>query len=368
MILALRSRLFPMLKYLSILSLLLSTGAHATPAEAERIKRSFELSTEKWVLEMKLADTPEIRQAITTKRPDPSVAAADLWRNIAPDLAQDWTIPYAAFFLTISRNLTTTDDAGNTKPVFTGERQRILTTFSKSHLKNPSITPFTIALIDSGEPQALSVLEKIAAENPDEATQGIAALSAALLLKSLGDEPEVMAKRLTFLREAIIKSADQTIAGTSVADIASDELYVIRYLTKGREAPALTGTDVAGRLVKLAGLRGRIVVLIFWDAKTDQTDRIIQLTNQLVTKYKEKPVTILGVTPESAERIRTLQGDGSILWSNISDPTEKHSKEYRISSRPAVFVIDAQGKIQYTGLPGSFVELTVDALLNPEKK
>ncbi len=357
-----------MLKHLAILCLLLSTGVRANPAEAERIKRSFELSSEKWMLEMKLAATPEAREELIAKRPDTNAAASNLWRIIAPGLAQDWTIPYAAFFLEITGNLTTTDDSGNTRPAFTAERQRVLKTFSESHLKKPGITPFTIALIDSGEPQALSLLEKIAEENPDEATQGIAALGAALVLKKLGDEPELMAKRLNFIRQAIIKSADQTIAGTSVADIASDELYVIRYLTKGREAPPLSGMDVGARPVRLSDLKGRTVVLLFWDASSNETDRIIQLTNQLATKYKGQPVTVLGVTPEAAERIRTLQGDGSILWNNISDPTGKLDKEYRINNRPAVFVIDAGGKIQYTGLPGSFVELTVDALLNPEQK
>ena len=357
-----------MFKNLAILCLLLSTGVRANPAEAERIKRGFELSSEKWMLEMKLATTPESRQELIAKRPDPNAAATNLWRIIAPDLAEDWTIPYAAFFLDVSANLTTTDDSGNTRPTFTAERQRVLKTFSENHLKKPGITPFSIALIDSGEPQALPILEKIASENPDKATQGIAALGAALVLKKLGDEPELMAKRLNFLREAIIKSADQSIAGTSVADIASDELYIIRYLTKGRGAPPLSGTDVAARPVRLSDLKGRTVILLFWDASTNETDRIIQLTNKLATKYKGQPVTVLGVTPEAAERIRTLQGDGSILWNNISDPTEKLAKEYRINNRPAVFVIDAEGKIQYTGLPGTFVELTVDALLNPAKK
>jgi len=357
-----------MLKHLTILCLLLSTGARANPAEAERIKRGFELSSEKWMLGMKLATTPEARQELIANRPDPNAAATGLWRIIAPDLEKDWTIPYAAFFLGISSNTTVTDDSGTTKAAFVTERRRILKTFSETHLKKPGITPFTIALIDSGESQAFSLLEKIATENPDEATQGIAALGAALLLKNLGDEPELMAKRLNFLRDAIIKSADQTVGGTSVADIASDELYIIRYLTKGREAPPLSGTDVANRPVRLSDFKGKTVVLLFWDAKTDETDRIIRLTNQLVTKYGGQPVTVLGVTPESAGRIRTLQGDGSILWNNISDPADKLAGEYRIGNRPAVFVIDAEGKIQYTGLPGSFVELTVDALLNPEKK
>lgn len=357
-----------MFKYLTITCLLFSTGIHASPIEAERIKRGFELSSEKWMLEMKLSTTPEARQEVIANRPDPNAAAADIWRIIAPDLKADWTIPYSAFFLGISSNLSTTDENGNTKPAFVRERQRVIEAFSQNHLKKPDITPFLIALIDSGEARSLSLLEKIADEHPDEATQGIAALGAALLLKNLGDEPELMAKRLNFLRDAIIKSADQIIAGTSIADIASEELYIIRFLTKGREAPPLSGIDVGARQVRLSDLKGRIVVLLFWDAKTEETDRIIQLTNQITEKYRDKPVTVLGVTPESAERIRTLQGDGSILWNNISDPLEKLSKEYRISNRPAVFVIDEEGKIQYTGIPGSFAELTVDALLNPEKK
>lgn len=356
-----------MLKNLAISLLLLTTAASANPTEAQRIKREFELSSEKWVLELKLAADPDERDKVIARRPDTIAAANSLWRTIAPDLTNGWTIPFGAFFLSITNNAVTTDAEGKPAPAFTRERKLIVETFSENHLRNPEITPFSIALIDSGEPKALSLLEKIATENPKESNQGIAALGAAMLLKSLGDEPELMAKRLNFLREAIIKSADQTIAGTTVADIASDELFVIRYLTKGREAPALSGADVAGRPVELSDFKGSIIILLFWDAKSGETDRIIGLTNQLATKYRDKAVSIVGVTPESAERIRTLQGEGAILWNNISDPAEKLSQEYRIRSRPAVFVIDRDGKIQYTGLPGSFVELTVDALLNPEK-
>ncbi len=348
-----------MFKPLAILCLLLPLNVRANPAESEQIKRGFELTSEKWMLEYKLATTPEAKEALLAKQPNPTAAATTLWANIAPSLKEEWTIPYAAFFLEITRNISS--------PIFAEGRQRIIKTFSETHLTNPAITPFIIALIESGDPQNLAVLEKAAEENPDKSVQGIAALGAAMQLKTLGDDAEIMAKRLNYLRKAIIQSADKTIGGKSVADIASDELYVIRYLVKGRVAPPLSGTDVANRQVTISDFKGKIVVLLFWDAKTEQTDKVIQLTNQLATKYKDQPVAILGVTPESAERIRTLQGDGSILWNNICDPSDKLAQEYRISSRPALFIIDAEGKIEYTGLPGSFAELTVDALLNPKK-
>lgn len=357
-----------MLKPLCLLLFLLPLCASANPTEADRIKRRFELSADKWRLEMKLATTEEARQQLAENRPDPVAAANEIWANIGPNLTKDWTIPYAAFFLNITRDLNSQSPGGKPTPALRPQRDEVLRVFAETHLQAAGIEPLVIAIIDSGEPQALALLEKIAKEHPEDSTKGIAALGAALLLKGLGDEPEVMSKRLSYLREAIIKSADREIGSKSVADIASDELYLIRYLSKGRTAPALSGMDVGARPVKLSDFKGRIVVLLFWDAKTVATDKIIQLTNQLVSQFKDKPVTVLGVTPEAADRIRTLQADGSIMWNNISDSTEKLAAEYRISSRPAVFVIDAEGVIQYTGLPGSFVELTVDALLNPDRK
>ncbi len=356
-----------MLRQTILIFFLLVVGLRAGQIEADRIKRSYELSSEQWRIETKLATTPEQLQALAASRPDANAAATALWDTIGASLAEPWSVPYTAFFLNLTRDLTAPDDAGINRPAFVAQRQRIIETFEANHLKSPEIAPFCIALVGSSDPRAIPILEKIAATHPEESTQGIAALCASLMLKNLGDDPEIMKKRLGFLRQAIIMSADKSVGGRSVADIATDELYIIRFLTKGRVAPTLSGTDVGDRIVKLEQFRGRIVVLLFWDAKSNETDKVIRLTNQLVSKYNDRPVTVLGVTPEAIDRIRTLQAEGAILWNNIIDPADKLASEYRISSRPAVLVLDQSGVIQFTGLPGSFVELTVDALLNPEK-
>jgi peroxiredoxin len=350
-------------KIASLFFLIFALHAHASPAEAERIKRSHELAAETWGLKLKVTTDPVEKQKLVESRPDATATATELWRQIAPSLKEDWTIPYAAFFLNLTRNLTAVGADGNTGIAFTEERKRALEAFAQNHTIKPGIAPFCIALAESGDPKSLPLLEKIMAENPEEPTKGIAALGAAMLLKSLGDAPEVMKKRLTYLRQAIIMAADQTVDGMSVADIVTDELYVIRFLAKGRTAPDLGGLDVAGRMIRLSELRGKTVVLLFWDAKSPETDKFIGLTNQMSVKYADKPVAILGVTPEALDRIRELQGQGAIKWNNIIDPEDKLAKEYRIAIRPAAFVISAAGKIEYIGLPGSFAELTVDALL-----
>jgi peroxiredoxin len=350
-------------KIATLFLLLFALHADASPAEAERIKRGFELAAETWGLRMKIATDPEERGKLMAGRPDPTASADELWRQIAPSLKEDWTIPYAAFFLDLTRNLTVLGADGNTGTAFSEERKRVLETFAANHTAKPGIAPFSIALAESGDPKSVPLLEKIMAENPDDATKGIAALGAALLLKNLGDAPEVMQKRLTYLRQAIIMASDQTVGGISVADIVGEELYVIRHLAKGRAAPDFSGADVSGRVIRLSELRGKTVVLLFWDAKSPEADRFIGLTNQMAVKYAGKPVTILGVTPESLDRIRELQADGSIRWNNLIDPADKLAKEYRVAVRPGALVIGPDGKIEYTGLPGSFAELTVDALL-----
>ncbi|MGJ8643525.1 MAG: redoxin domain-containing protein [Luteolibacter sp.] len=350
-------------RLITILLLCLAPLANATPAEAQRIQRGYELQTETWALKYKLAATPEERNALQASRPNPIATANELFRTIAPSLQEDWSIPFAAFFIELTRNLTAPDANGNMAPAFTGERKRILQSFTAYHLGKPGIEPFIIALSDMADPQSLSIMEKIANEHPNEGTQGIAALGAALTLSRLGDEPELMKKRLTYLRKAIIQSSELPVGETTVAEVAAEQLYIIQHLIKGRTAPEFVGTDVAGRLVKLSDYRGKITVLLFWDAQNPDTDRIIDLTNRLCIKNAGKPVEIVGITPEPAARIKELQGDGAIKWNNIADPKNELAAEYRIASRPAVMVIDNKGVIEYTGLPGSFVDLTVDALL-----
>lgn len=352
----------PFMKTLILLITFLSaTLLCASPEEAQRIKRSFELSQETWELKMKIANTAEEKQALWNAQPSPQATAAELWDILSAALPETWSIPYATFFLNLTQHLQGVD------PTVTQQRKAVIESFAKHHLKQPDIGEFCIALAQSANPGSLSLLEKISSENPTKSTQGIASLGAALILKTLGDTPEIIKKRLTHLRAAIIHSADQKIGETTVADIAADELYIIRYLTKGRVPPEFSGTDTAGRIIKLSDFKGKITILLFWDASSPDTDKMIQLTNQWVTKYANHPVSIIGITHEPLQRIRELQADGSIEWNNLIDPKQEIPKLYRVQNLPAVYVLNQKNEIAYTGSPGSFVELTIDAMLSNEK-
>lgn len=351
-------------RLLAAAALLLAAETHATQEDAQRIEKTWQLNMEKWSLETRAATTPEARAAAIAKRPDPVPFARDMWQQIGSQLDQDWVLGPAAWFLNIAPALRTTKADGSNTATFASEIDALLKAIETRHLKSPKLIPACMALTNIRDPRALAILEKIQTSHPETKTQGVAALASAMTLKSLGDDAELVRKRLTFLRKAIIDSSDVDLGGgVTVAKLAEDELYVIRYLTKGRVAPDLSGMDSAGRPIKLSDFKDRIVVLLFWHSAMPEAERALQITAELAKKYADKPLTVVGVNRDSLQKLRSLEADGTVSWRNFSDAANQLAREYRVASWPLVYVLDGERKIRYAGTPGSFVELTADALL-----
>lgn len=353
-------------RLIAAISLLLAAESTASPAEARAIQQSWDQAMKSWSAQAAAATTPEARAQLAANRPDPADFARKIWENIGSSLGEPWTLEPAAWFLLATRGLTATTD-GASKPAFTEEAAAIRRAVETHHLTSPGLIPMCMALSTATDPLSLSILEKIESGHPDPKTRGVAAFAGSLILKSLGDAPEIMRKRLAKLRKAIIESSDVEFQGTTIAKLAEDELYQIRFLTKGRTAPDLTGTDSAGRPLKLSDTAGKVVMLLFWSATLPEADRVIQITTDTLAKFKDRPFVVLGVNSDPIEKLRTMEGDGTVNWRNFSDPENKLAAEYRIGSRPWVFILDGERKIQYSGTPGSFAEITAEALLSEAK-
>jgi hypothetical protein len=349
------------------LSLLLVAESTATPAEAERIRKSWESAAESWTLASRAATTPEAKSAALASRPDPLRYARQMWQVISPSLSKDWTLEPAAWLLNLTRSLTITNAEGATTPAFAQESAAIRKAVTTHHMQSPKLAPMCIALASNQDPGTLSILEKIQSSHPDPKIQGVAALGAALVIKSLGDDAEPMRKRLTHLRKAIIQSSDVKIGDTTVAQIAEDELYIIRNLTKGRIAPNLVGTDAASRPLTLDSTKGKVTMLLFWNTEMPESDRVLEITNNTLRKFKGRPFTVIGVNHDPLTKLRSLEADQVTNWKNFSDPEMKLAREYRINTLPQVLILDGERKIHYFGAPGSFAEITAEALLSEAK-
>jgi peroxiredoxin len=348
---------------LGILLLASPCVAQSASAEADRIRKSWELEMEKWSLETRAATTPEARAAVLARQPDSIPHVRRMWQLIQPALDQAWTLESAAWFLRVAPGLFKPGEGGGRVQVFSAEISAILKAVDTSHVRSSGITPVCMALATLGDPRALPLLEKIQSTNPDPKIQGVAALASAIVLKSFGDDPEVMRKRLNCLRKAIIESSDVDLGGGTVAQVAEDELYIIRHLAKGRIAPDLTGSDSASRPLKLDDFKGRMIMLLFWSSTMPDAEATYAITNAALGKFQGRPVEVIGVNLDPLEKLRSLEAEGVVNWKSFSDPAGQLAKEYRIRALPVVYILDGERKIHFAGTPGSFAELTLDALL-----
>ena len=86
------------------------------------------------------------------------------------------------------------------------------------------------------------------------------------LAELLRQDPEKVAKEIeAVFEQAAQKYGDVKLSGgDKVAERARAELFAIRYLSVGKEAPDIEGEDQDGKRFKLSDYRGKVVLLDFW--------------------------------------------------------------------------------------------------------
>jgi peroxiredoxin len=335
-------------------------------AMADGLRKEFKGKMEVWTLSLSAAATRDAQQKLWDERPDGDEYAKKIWSALRGSLEQEASLDTASWLLKLVRSLPVEDVSPEILELRAEIVQQVSAVVEKQHLRSPRLASMCMGLVAVGDMRSMKLLERIEKENPDRAVQGVAALGVAMLLESLSDDVKTMKRRLNLIRKAIIESAHVEIDGVTIAKLADDQLYVIRYLTKGREAPDLKGVDVSGNLLSLSELKGKVVVLIFWNSAMDDFERFLDIHQKLTKKMEGKNFALIGVTNDSTTTLRLLQANGSLPWRNICDADSALAKQYRVQSRPFAYVLDQNRVIQYMGSPGSFAELTADALmLNP---
>jgi peroxiredoxin len=154
--------------------------------------------------------------------------------------------------------------------------------------------------------------------------------------------------------------------------IPLDEFKVQRMT--GSEAPDLNvAAWVRDESTSLASLRDETVVLAFWDNSYEACAEMVQLLNRLLVEYPGKGVQFLSIHSADAD-LGALKGfisDKSIKFRVAVDkPAENYKgatfEKYRVTKLPAVFIIDADGRVRYQDIPLEAVEQAVKSLLDEQ--
>jgi len=162
--------------------------------------------------------------------------------------------------------------------------------------------------------------------------------------------------------DTLYSSLSPRLKETETAKVFKNALNALKYTAIGVTAPDFTETDVTGQLVKLSSFRGKYVLLDFWASWCGPCRQENPNVVKAFNKYKDKNFTILGVSLDreggKADWIAAIQNDG-LNWTQVSDLKFWKSQVaalYYVTSIPANFLIDPNGKIIAKNLRGNDLE------------
>jgi hypothetical protein len=168
-------------------------------------------------------------------------------------------------------------------------RERALAILTRDHIANAEVSPVCDSLIYMDDLASETFLRAVLEKSSSKEVQGRACLALGMhfhyLLQQVeqlrGNESRYDKETVTRLKKIALAKLAKEMKGlleraaseyadvrhpdfTTVGKQAKSELYEIRFLAVGREAPDVEGEDQDGKKFKLSEYRGKVVLLDFW--------------------------------------------------------------------------------------------------------
>lgn len=157
------------------------------------------------------------------------------------------------------------------------------------------------------------------------------------------------------------------IGGTELHKGLSDQIAVWKKAQIGSEMLDITLNNPEGEPIKLFEQLGEITLVDFWASWCRPCRGENPNIVKAYEKYKSKGFTVVGVSlDEDAELWKRAIKQDNLTWTHMSDLKLWNSavvSQYNISSVPASFLVDKNGKILAKNLRGAALDLKLMQLL-----
>jgi peroxiredoxin/outer membrane lipoprotein-sorting protein len=124
----------------------------------------------------------------------------------------------------------------------------------------------------------------------------------------------------------------------------SDILAANSPLPIGEAAPDFTLSRVDGTKVKLSSLRGKPVMIDFWETWCVPCRDSLPHTEELATQHKGD-ISVIAISDENAKTITAFQKENHFTFPAFMDPDHLANKLYKVDGFPTFVVIDSKGLV-----------------------
>jgi thiol-disulfide isomerase/thioredoxin len=130
------------------------------------------------------------------------------------------------------------------------------------------------------------------------------------------------------------------ISGVVVSTVQAEEL-------KG-PAPDFTLKNRLGGNVRLADLRGEVVMINFWASWCGPCRQEMPLIEDIYKRYKDLGFTVLGVNVDNDPKLADkLLKDITVSFPVLLDSENKLSEIYQVDAMPSTVMVDRNGNMRF---------------------
>ena len=194
-----------------------------------------------------------------------------------------------------------------------------------------------------------------------------------VLVKTAEAAPPGSAQRQTALEEAaklfetiLASYPNVTVRGIKLADTAASNLFEIRNVSEGSQAPEIDGKDADGNSFKLSDYRGQAVVLVFWGSWCHACHGTLAAIQADIAKLPpDKKAVLLAVNTDPLDTLKGIIASEHIECRQWSDLFNRGpiSSVWNIHSWPCIFILDSKGIIRRKNVPRTSVDMALREVL-----